>query len=241
MVALFLDFDGTLAPIQQDPARCVLSGEARELLQRLADSGRHFVTVLSGRGFSDVKSKVGIRNICYGGNHGLVISGKGMAFVHPGALYARPVIDKAGRRLGKEIAGFAGAWVERKKFSLSLHYRLADKKDVSKIKKAFYRVATEFSGAGPLAVLEGKKVFELMPDISWDKGNAALWILDRLADGYLPVFVGDDVTDEAAFRALKERGVTVRVGRSKRTSARFYLKDYKETRRLLKSISLPPA
>ncbi|MDA8387362.1 MAG: hypothetical protein M0Z58_01700, partial [Nitrospiraceae bacterium] len=90
-------------------------------------------------------------------------------------------------------------------------------------------------------VLRGKKVLEAVPDIAWDKGGAALLILNRLKDvpgGYLPIMVGDDVTDEAAFRALEKRGITVRIGRSKRkkTLAGFYLKNYRETLRLLEAV-----
>ncbi|MDA8388785.1 MAG: trehalose-phosphatase, partial [Nitrospiraceae bacterium] len=134
-IALFLDFDGTLVPIRKDPARCVLSPEAKGLLQSLADSGRHFVTVLSGRALDDIKSRVGIRNICYGGNHGLAISGKGIRFVHPGAARVVPIVDKVERRLEKEIAPFDGAWVERKKFTFSLHYRLVNKSEIPQLKK----------------------------------------------------------------------------------------------------------
>lgn len=235
-IALFLDFDGTLVPIRKDPDKCVLSKEMKEQLQSLANSDRHFVTILSGRTLSDIRARVGIRNICYGGNHGLAISGKGLRFVHPGALSAKAIISKAGRRLEKEIACFDGTWIERKKFTLSLHYRMADKREVLRLKKAFFGVAAEFSGKGLLIIMKGKKVLELMPNISWDKGRAALLILNKLQGEYLPIFVGDDVTDEAAFKALKNSSVTVRIGRSKRTLARFYLKDYQETSRLLKTI-----
>ena len=239
-IALFLDFDGTLVPIRKDPDKCVLSPEIKEQLRSLANSGRHFVAVLSGRTLADIKSRVGIRNICYGGNHGLTISGKGMGFIYPGALLVLPGIDKAGCRLEKEIARFDGARVEWKKFTLSLHYRLVDKEDIPALKRVFYGVAAEFSGNKLLTVMKGKRVLELQP-ASWDKGKAVHWILNRLESGYLPLFIGDDVTDEAAFKALKNRGITVRIGRSKRSLARFYLKDYGETLRLLETVlSLAP-
>jgi trehalose 6-phosphate phosphatase len=234
--AVFLDFDGTLTPIRDDPAASVLSEEARGCLRGLADSGRHHVTLLSGRGLNDLKSRVGIRNICYGGNHGLVISGKGMEFTHPGAVAAKPIIDKAARRLGHEAERFEGAWVERKRFTVSLHYRLVDRRAVPQVKRAFHKIAAEFSKYEQLAVIKGKKVLELTPDVSWDKGKAVLWILNRLEDSVLAIFIGDDFTDESAFNALKRKGITIRVGNSKRTLANFYLKDYRETSRLLKTI-----
>ncbi len=238
-IALFLDFDGTLVPIQKDPGRCALSGETKSQLQSLAGSDRHFVAVLSGRALSDIKSRIGIQNICYGGNHGLVISGKGMRFVHQEASRAMRAIDRAAQKLNKEITGFPGAWVEQKKYSVSLHYRLADKKAIPELKKIFHEVSAGFLRSKVLAVMKGKKVLELMP-ASWDKGLAVLWILNRLEGGYLPMFIGDDVTDEAAFRELKKRGITIRVGKSKSTLANFYLKDRQEVYRLLESIRVQP-
>ena len=234
-MALFLDFDGTLVPIRKDPSGCALSAETKKLLRSLAGSDLHFVSILSGRELGDVRSRVGIRNICYGGNHGLEISGRGMRFVHPEAMKVLPAIDAAARRLNKEFAGHDGVRIERKKYSVSLHYRLAGRESASRIKKDFYRIADELSLADRFAVMKGKKVLELMPGISWDKGQAALWILKKLQGRYLPVFVGDDTTDETAFEALGDRGITVRVGRSVKTSAHFYLKHCGETLRLLRA------
>lgn len=235
-IALFLDFDGTLAPIQKDPARSAMPDEVREQLQSLANAGRCFVTVLSGRSLKDIKSKLGMSNICYGGNHGLAISGNGMAYVHPGALLAKAAIDMAGRRLNKEVARIEGAWVERKQFSVSLHYRSADKGDIQLVKSVFYKVKAELSETDSLSVMKGKKILELLPDIMWDKGSAVLWILKRLEDVHLPVYIGDDVTDENAFRAIGKKGITIRVGTSKKTCAQYYLKTSQEVQRLLQVI-----
>ncbi|MEW6118428.1 MAG: trehalose-phosphatase [Nitrospirota bacterium] len=84
--------------------------------------------------------------------------------------------------------------------------------------------------------MKGKKVLELLPDIMWDKGSAVLWILRRLEDVHLPVYVGDDVTDENAFRAIGNKGITIRVGTSKKTCAQYYLKTSREVQRLLQMV-----
>ncbi|MEW6118345.1 MAG: trehalose-phosphatase, partial [Nitrospirota bacterium] len=186
-IALFLDFDGTLAPIQNDPARSAISDEVREQLQSLANADRCSVTILSGRSLQDIKAKIGIRNICYGGNHGLAISGSELFYIHPGAILAKAAIDMAGRRLTKEAAHIDGAWVERKQFSVSLHYRSVGKGDIHLAKSVFYKVKAELPDVDSLSVMKGKKVLELLPDIMWDKGSAVLWILRRLEDVHLPV------------------------------------------------------
>ena len=235
-IALFLDFDGTLVTIQKNPSRCILSGEMKEQLKSLADSGRIYITILSGRSLPDIKRMAGIRNICYGGNHGLVISGSDMTYVHPKALSAKPFIDKAVRMLSNEIAGIDGAWIERKRFTASLHYRSVRRGDVLSVKKAFYKIIAEFSGDRRLAVIKGKMVLELAPDASWNKGSAALWILRNLKGKYLPVYVGDDWTDENAFRALSKMGITIRVGKSAKTAASYYLKSQREVSEFFKRV-----
>ena len=138
--------------------------------------------------------------------------------------------------LNVEITGMEGAWIERKKFTASLHFRSVLKKEVPSVKKAFYKIVSEFSGDRRLAVIKGKMVLELAPDASWNKGSAALWILNRLKGKYLPVYVGDDLTDETAFRALNKKGITIRVGKSARTVADYYLKGQRDVSEFLKRL-----
>lgn len=235
-LALFLDFDGTLVPIQEDPSSCVLGGGIKQQLKSLADSGRCYITILSGRSLPDIKAMVGVPNICYSGNHGLVISGNDMAYVHPRAMSAKHFVDKAARMLNKEIAGIEGVWIERKKFTVSLHYRSVRKEDAFVAKKAFYRVVSQFSEDDGLAVIRGKMVLELVPDVSWTKGSAALWILNNLKGKYLPICVGDDITDESVFSTLYREGITVRVGRSKRSAAKYHLKGQREVSTFLQHV-----
>jgi trehalose-phosphatase len=235
-IFLFLDFDGTLVPIQNDPAACVLSPEVREQLEMLASSGACPVTVLSGRSLADLRKKVAVSGVCYGGNHGLHISGRGLEFIHPVAEDTKRLIVKVGRALLKEIEGLEGVWIENKGLTFTLHYRSSGREEEVAARKAFYRVIAGNSGKERLAVLKGKKVLELMPNASWDKGKAALFILDSLAPGCVPVYLGDDLTDESAFRALNGKGITVRVGKSKTTAAGYYLRGQREVLRLLREV-----
>ncbi|MHB8881642.1 MAG: trehalose-phosphatase [Thermodesulfovibrionales bacterium] len=235
-IALFLDFDGTLVPIQEDPSCCVLEEGIKQQLKSLAGSGRCYITILSGRSLPDIKAMIDIPNICYSGNHGLVISGNNMAYVHPKGLTAKRFVDKAARMLNKEIAGIEGAWIERKSFTASLHYRSVRKGEILSVKKAFYKIVSEFSEDDGLAVIRGKMVLELVPDVSWTKGSAATWILNNLKGKYLPICVGDDITDESVFSTLYREGITVRVGRSKRSAAKYYLKGQGEVALFLQHV-----
>lgn len=236
-IALFLDFDGTLVPIQKDPAQCFLSGRIKKQLKLIADSTHFYIIILSGRSLSDIKKRVGIKKIYYGGNHGLDISGSGMRYTHPEAQKTKSIINAIERRLKKEIAKIKGAWLENKKYSLSLHFRSVTATDIPLIKKIFRNTVDEFLKKNLLSVIKGKKVLELVPAVSWDKGKAVFLILQRLKHKCLPIYIGDDQTDETAFRALNKKGITIRVGKSAKTDASYYLKSQREVSEFLKKVS----
>jgi trehalose-phosphatase len=235
-IALFLDFDGTLVPIQKNPMQCFLSEKTKRQLSLLAGSNCCYLTVLSGRSLSDIKRRIGIRKIYYGGNHGLDISGPNLRYTHPKALTSKLAIEHITRRLKKAITNIEGAWLENKKFSVSLHFRSVRKENIPLIKKVFHAVVNEFMEEKRLNVIKGKKVIELTPNVPWNKGSAVLWILKQLKDKCMPIYIGDDQTDETAFKALSGKGFTIRVGKSKKTAANYYLKGHWELPRLLDDI-----
>lgn len=235
-IALFLDFDGTLVPIQKDPEQCFLSKKFKTQLLGLSNSTRFHLIILSGRSLSDIKKRVGIRKIYYGGNHGLDISGPNLRFTHPKALASHLDIESVSCRLKKEIANIHGAWIENKKYSVSLHFRSVTKEDIPRVKNVFHAVADEFIEQERLSVIKGKKVIELAPCVQWNKGSAVLWILRHLEDKCMPLYIGDDQTDETAFKTLNKKGIAIRIGRSKETAAHYYLKGYWEMPRLLQQI-----
>jgi len=232
-IALFLDFDGTLIPIQKEPARCFLSDRTKKQLSTLRDSNCCYITIVSGRSLPDIRRRVGIRKIYYAGNHGLEISGPDTRYTNPGALKAKPVIGSARRRLKREINGFEGTWLEDKTYTLSLHFRAVGSGHIPAAKRKFYDIAGEFLKKNLLTVIRGKKVLELVPDVAWNKGKAVSWILRRFGNRCLPIYVGDDRTDETAFEYLQKKGITIRVGKSRTTSAVYYIKGYWEVSRLL--------
>lgn len=203
--AVFLDYDGTLTPIVDDPAAALLDDDMRRALARLAE--RCTVAILSGRDLADVRHLVGLPNLVYAGSHGLDIAGPGGISIQHG-LDSLPALDEAEKRLGPVVASVPGALLERKRLSLSVHYRMVpDPGGVTRLDDAVREAA-----AAGLRVVAGKKVLDLRPDLDWDKGRALQWLLTAVQlplPDTLPLYVGDDVTDEDAFTALRGRGVGI--------------------------------
>jgi trehalose 6-phosphate phosphatase len=241
--ALFLDYDGTLSPIAPRPELATLPPETHEVLQHLA---LHLpVAILSGRGLEDVAALVGIPSIVYAGSHGFDISGPPLAEGGPPLRHEvgegiPERIERAAARLRRELQGIAGVLVEPKRFSVAVHFRLADESALSRIEQAVDSTLGKVAG---LRKAHGKKVFELRPEDDWDKGKALLWVLhemklDHAANPVVPLYVGDDVTDEDAFRVLEERGIGILVAEEPRpTAAAYSLRDPDEVRQLLERLA----
>ncbi len=235
-ILLMLDFDGTLVPIMNNPADCYLSNEVRYLLSALSKRESLTTCVISGRSLADVRKRVGIRGIYYGGSHGLEVSGPAMKFVHPEAENAARTMRLLKTSVRKEFGSMPGILVESKPFSLTLHYRMLAKKNVRSTLKQFRRLISDLSSKEQISVLTGKKVLEVMPHMNWDKGAAVSLIRGRVGTQLLPVYVGDDRTDETAFKELMYQGITVRVGRNRNTLASYYLRNQKEIVLFLKYV-----
>jgi trehalose 6-phosphate phosphatase len=236
--AVFLDYDGTLSPIAPRPELATLPPETKAVLHRLA---RRFpVAILSGRGREDVAALVDLDGLVYAGSHGFDIAGPP---VHDGGPPLRlevgeDVLDAIARVAGelrRDLAGIEGALVEPKRFAVAVHFRLVDEAHLPRIESAVDRVVTAHPG---LRKAHSKKVFEVRPDLDWDKGRALLWILSALGldrPDVLPLYLGDDVTDEDAFRALADgRGIGIFVAEEPReTAAEYGLRDPGEVREFL--------
>lgn len=234
--ALFFDYDGTLTPIVAHPDLAVLSDEMRAVLERLAR--RHPVAVISGRDLADLKKMVTIDGVVYSGSHGFDVDAP-PDLGGPVRQGTESAADLAAARAAMQaaVAPVTGAWVEDKAFAVTVHFRQTPTAEVPRVEAAFRAVAARFPA---LRVTTGKMVLELRPDIDWDKGRALLWLLERLeaVEGPLvPVYVGDDVTDEDAFAAIAGRGVGVRIGDAHtRSAADYSLRDVDETLLFLRDL-----
>jgi len=236
--AVFLDYDGTLTPIVSQPEDASLSDSMRQTLRELA-ARAPVVAILSGRDLDDVRRRVNIDSIVYAGSHGFDIAGPDGLCRQMGTEFLSN-LDTAEKELHKALDGISGARVERKRFSIAAHYRNVNENDVPKVEQAVSEVATRDP---TLRRINGKKVYELLPDVAWDKGKAALWLLETLglesrSRGIRPIYIGDDRTDEDAFRALEQRGIGILVSeQSQPTAASYSLKNPAEIERFLRALT----
>lgn len=237
-LALFLDYDGTLTPIVRRPEDATLDDNMRSLLRELAK--RCTLAIVSGRDRQNAEEMVQVENLVYAGSHGFDIRGPDIQMQHEEAKEALPELDEAEQKLRERIESIAGAHVERKRFAIAVHYREVESDvDVERVEEA----VDEVREAHPrLRKKGGKKIFELQPDVEWDKGQAVLWLTEALGldhAGVVVIYIGDDVTDEDAFRVLRYRGTGIGIRVAAATSgthASYFLRDCDEVKNFLESL-----
>lgn len=224
--AVFYDFDGTLSDIVNDPDAARPVAGAVEALQRLA--GQCPVAVLSGRDLADVTKRLGVPGIWYAGSHGFELTAPdGTHHQNEDAAAAIPVLEQAAGELRDRLGSVPGIVVEHKRFGVAVHYRNAERDRVGEVAAAVRAAGRRDA----LRVTTGREVIELRPDMDWDKGKTLRWVIEHLHEAasgpLLPVYVGDDITDEDAFDAIRADGVPILVRHNedgdRATAARFAL------------------
>ena len=210
--AVFLDYDGTLTPIVDRPEDALISESMREAVRGLAE--RCPVCVVSGRDRLVVQKLMGIDDLIVAGSHGFDIwSPEGGAIQREEGAEFREVLDEVKARLNEEAGSIEGALVEPKSASVAIHYRLVSDEERPRVREIVEAVLAEHPNE--LKVTPGKMVYEIQPKIDWDKGKAVLYLLGALdldRDDVVPMYLGDDITDEHAFEALAEKGIGIFVG-----------------------------
>ncbi len=240
-LAIFLDYDGTLTPIVETPDQAILSKDTKVLLRELVKIPDCKLAIISGRSLADIERLVGIKEIEYVGNHGLEMGGSAINFESLLTPQFKKIMEQIKCDLSAQLAVVKGALVEDKGLTLSIHYRLVSEKDISKFKNIFNQVTQPFVSKKEIWIELGKKVFEIRPPVEWGKGKAILWLLKK--EQYVSnkfkvfsIYLGDDLTDENAFAAIKNSGLAILIGSAKSSHAKYYLKDTQEVAQFLKEI-----
>ncbi|CAM0944631.1 unnamed protein product [Alopecurus aequalis] len=248
-IAVFLDYDGTLSPIVDDPDKAVMSPVMRAAVRNVA---KHFPTaIVSGRSRKKVLEFVKLKELCYAGCHGMDImtssanyehnteKGKEANLFQPAREFM-PMIDEVSKSLLEVTSGIEGARIENNKFCMSVHYRNVDEKDWKRVARLVNEV---LEGFPRLKVTNGRMVLEIRPVIDWDKGKAVEFLLQSLglsdSENVIPIYIGDDRTDEDAFKVLRERycGFGILVSQlPKETDAFYSLRDPSEVMEFLNSL-----
>jgi alpha,alpha-trehalase len=234
-LAVFLDYDGTLTPIVGRPEQAILPDSTRAVLRALATKAP--VAILSGRDLENVRRHVDLDGIVYAGSHGFDIAGPHGLRKQIATEFV-PVLDAAEKELRAKFADVPGALVERKRFSIAAHYRQVADENVLRVEWAVNEVIANHR---ELRSMVGKKVYELQPNIDWNKGKAVAWILETMGatqTELCPLYIGDDRTDEDAFRALEKLGIGILVGEQPQvTAASYWLNNPEEVEEFLQKIT----
>ena len=242
--AVFLDYDGTLTPIVDRPEDAVISEGMREAVRGLA--ARCPVCVVSGRDRPVVQRLMGVDDLIVAGSHGFDIwSPAGGEIRREEGEDFRGLLEAVEARLRDELGPVEGALVEPKKSSVAAHYRLVSEEERPRVGRVVEEILADHPGE--LKVTPGKMVYEVQPNIDWDKGKAVLYLLGALdldRDDVVPMYLGDDITDEHAFEALSGRGIGIFVGRAddpetagRTTSADYALHTFEEVERFLGTLA----
>ncbi|CAA7013353.1 unnamed protein product [Microthlaspi erraticum] len=246
-IVMFLDYDGTLSPIVEDPDKAYITHEMRDVVK---DVALNFPTaIVTGRSIDKVRSFVKLNEIYYAGSHGMDIESPSNENTYgerkQGVLFqpARdfiPMIEKVVKILEEKTKWIPGAMVENNKFCLSVHFRRVDEKRWAALAEQVKSVLVDYP---TLKLTQGRKVLEIRPTIKWDKGQALNFLLKSLgfenSEDVLPVYIGDDRTDEDAFKVLRERGQGFGILVSKvpkDTNASYSLQDPSQVSEFLKRL-----
>lgn len=220
--SLYVDFDGTLAPLVAKPEQACLPREVRGTLRRLAI---HMpVAIVSGRALVGLQQKVGLPALYYAGSHGLEIEGPGLSFTPPELMrWAKP-IARAQARMRRVIGDVLGLLWEEKRWGFAVHDRLVADALRPHIETTVSRISEEEG----LTLQRGKRVYDVMPPLAWDKGEAVRFLRMHHEEASLrtPIYIGDDETDVHGFRAVEPDGFSMGVGAAEAARrAQFRLQD----------------
>lgn len=235
----FLDYDGTLAPIAPRPELAHPLPSIKATLERLSTAPGTSVAIVSGRRLPELRTLITLPSVSYVGLHGaevLLPNGEIRRLdPPPGSAEALRVVRE---KLNGALSSLPGVWIEDKVWSVACHYRQAAQGTVQALSDVVRQIEAEIANSGaPLEVITGLCVWEFRPQ-GIHKGRAVRLLLDTIRPAALPLYAGDDRTDEDAFASLPEPAITIRVGDSNQpTLARFRVASPAELKTFLESLT----
>lgn len=227
---LLLDFDGVLSAIAPTPDEAFISNENLALLKKCAKIFP--VALITGRKLIDIEKKIGIKNFLYIASHGLEWKENKKYHIKMVPQKIIKAICLAKEKIRPLMSRYPGMIFEDKNFMLAVHYRIMNLKLVNAFIREVTSILKPIVKNNKLRLDHNLKTFELRPEINWDKGDSALFATEyfnkKIGKNLIPIYLGDGLTDEDAFLALKKNGITIRVGKNNKSSAKWYLKNQKE-------------
>jgi trehalose 6-phosphate phosphatase len=235
---LALDFDGTISEITNTPDKAIpLKGieEALNLLSAFIP-----IAIVSGRDLQNLRQRISLKNIFYSGSHGFEILEPGGKVYFPGkGMKFMEVLEHIQGQLKTALCNISGALIEEKKFSIAVHYRQCKEMDKGKLIEITSLLLKKIP---ELKIIKGKQVLEIIPNSLCNKGSAIGFIMCLINHEvqHFPIFIGDDITDEDAFRLFQNgHGIGVIVkGRKGKTTAGYSLQNTLEVKEFLEKLSL---
>lgn len=240
-IFLLLDYDGTLIPFKDKPSDVTTPKKIKKIIRELIKNQKIMVIIVTGRSLYDIKKLLNINGLSFIALHGLCIeTSDGVQFSWKQSNQVQLLIKQIKKDIEDEIKKENGAFLEDKGLTLVLHYRLLSINKIQKIKKKFKNAVNTNDRKNILEIINGEKVIETRPK-GWNKGKAIEMLLTKYAKkkDIFPIYIGDDITDEDAFKVLKKRGISIYVAnQSKRmTTARYWVKNPDEVFCFLQSLS----
>ena len=216
-LVMFLDFDGTLVRIAPMPTGVRLEDETRGILRKLAARRNVTLAVISGRQRAELQRYVGIRNLKYLGLYGWESKGNQRLPFPVRLALVRTLVS-----LLAELPSYPGVWIEPKRSSFSVHLLGASAETQRQMRRQVRKRVRPLRET--LRLMSNLRDVEVAPISIGDKGAAVRKILgDPAMRGALPIYFGDDLSDEPAFAAAR-KGITILVGKRRTTQAQFSLR-----------------
>src|SRR3989338_6701196 len=238
-VLLMLDFDGTISPIMPTPEQAYLPKKTRQTLETINKFSP--VIIISGRALNVVQQKVGVDEFIYSGSHGLEWSIKKKKKLKVVPKYILNMLARIKDDLEKLVLTYPEIIVEERRFAVTFHYKFVSPKKMKELKNKLNTLLKPIKKNPKLVVLRDKETIDIVPRLNWNKGHVASFMYryfkNKTKKSLLPIYIGDGQTDEDAFSVLKRSGITIRVGKNDKSTAKWYLRNQKEVNYFLDWLS----